>query len=112
MKTQTQIKLRRLIERLIREETLSGAKYIVTVWESGSRTPKPMCFLTSSNPNNLEGLGTGQVADIVQDELGHSVSPDDFELDSPMTVAEWMEEYGSHANPNRVDINAYPKIPV
>lgn len=115
------MKLREIIKKIIKEETrkmknisesISNSSWITVVWESGSMKPEPLAYFVSNHKNALDDIGQGEIADILQDELGRKINSSDFEVESSMTFADFQDEYGNRNNPNRIDLNRYPEIKI
>jgi len=113
----TKKQLTEIIKRVIKEECrkklsedINESSWIAVVWESGSSMPEPIAFLVSQREQALTGIPQGELADLLQDKLRITIDPNDFELESPMTLAEFQEEYENSQNPNRINIRNYPHI--
>lgn len=108
-----------MIKRIIREEkskkivkeNLNPSSWVSVVWDM-SYIPEPLAFIISDTQDSTIHLVKGEIADLLQNKLRKPISPDDFEIESPMKFSEFQEEYGNVNNPRRININNYPHIEI
>lgn len=110
MKSADNFDLRKFITegKLLKEETLPG-DYLLLIWDEKeqSLTPDLLMVFTSDNYsdiNRLSELGKGELADMIEEKLGIKIDPSDFGTEE-ISLSDFLEEYGSANNPNRVELD-------
>jgi len=100
---------RKLLEVLDTIKRTTPQKYVLLIWDvnMNERNPDLKMVFTSNIESNLD-IPKGELADIIQNELGGTISVNDFEVEGPMSYNDFLDEYGNNDNPNKVTLD--PKL--
>lgn len=69
--------------------------YVLLVWDvenDDTMNPSLKMVFTSNDESNLD-IPKGQLADLIQNELGEEISTEDFDIEGPMSYDEFKNNY-------------------
>jgi len=78
-------------------------KFMLLIWDAnGGPTPNLLMAFTADKEDDLD-IPKGELADMIE-KVMKNIDPDDFETEI-ISTKDFMDDYASPRNPNRININ-------
>jgi hypothetical protein len=91
-------------ESFLNESSAGSLKnYMLLIWDAnGGPMPNLLMAFTSDKEEDLD-IPKGELADMISNVMS-DIDPDDFDTEV-ISTKDFMDDYASPANPNRININ-------
>jgi hypothetical protein len=91
----TETQANKMLEKIGMITYKTPQDYVLLVWDvenDNTMNPSLKMVFTSNDESNLN-IPKGQLADLIQNELGEEISTEDFDIEGPMSYDEFKNNY-------------------
>jgi hypothetical protein len=91
----TETQANKMLEKMGMITYKTPQDYVLLVWDienDDTMNPSLKMVFTSNDESNLD-IPKGQLADLIQNELGEEISTEDFDIEGPMSYDEFKNNY-------------------
>jgi len=91
----TESQAKKMLEKIGMITHKTPLDYVLLVWDGSSDDSinPPLKMVFTSNDESDLNIPKGELADIIQNELGDEISTEDFEVEGPMSYDEFKSNY-------------------